>query len=463
MSPAVAAAVRAAPSKLLLPTSQNSNTLNFLPPSILSPLSFPTPSCLHSSLTFSLKNLHSLSSPTLCTAFNSQNLQFVTSNFNEEEEEFEEEEQVIGDCLVFEDGIFEDPYLEEQISSISKTTQNPRNTQKATEVIEPQNLVPDEWKQVVEEINLTKKDRRKIAQELEFGSKIEKKNRVRNVNLEEYLKVRNEKLSQLKSLVLDNPPAFSSKNRGNGEEGEVKSRRENVISGESSRVEPKNPRWAVYGRGLDDITEFFNNGNYQPSEKTDAKVGRQMLFTKEEKTLLNSKKPKLDVATSQKWLPLHALAASGEFYLLNSLVKYDVDINAADQDGLTALHRAITCKKQAIINYLLRESADPFVCDENGATLMHYAVRTASSQTIKTLLLHNIDINLQDNDGWSPLHLAVQTRRTDIVRLLLMRGADKTLKNKDGLTPLELCLYSGRDTKTYELIKLLKHLPRQHH
>ncbi|XP_048502518.1 ankyrin repeat domain-containing protein, chloroplastic isoform X2 [Beta vulgaris subsp. vulgaris] len=429
MSLAVAAAVGAAPSKLLLPTSQNSNTLNFLPPSILSPLSFPTPSCLHSSLTFSLKNLHSLSSPTLCTAFNSQNLQFVTSNFNEEEEEFEEEEQVIGDCLVFEDGIFEDPYLEEQISSISITTQNPRNTQKATEVIEPQNLVPDEWKQVVEEINLTKKDRRKIAQELEFGSKIEKKNRVRNVNLEEYLKVRNEKLSQLKPLVLDNPPAFSSKNGGNGDDGEVKSRRENVNSGESSRVEPKNPRWAVYGRGLDDITEFFNNGNYQPSEKTDAKVGRQMLFTKEEKTLLNSKKPKLDVATSQKWLPLHALAASGEFYLLNSLVKYDVDINAADQ---------------------------------NGATLMHYAVRTASSQTIKTLLLHNIDINLQDNDGWSPLHLAVQTRRTDIVRLLLMRGADKTLKNKDGLTPLELCLYSGRDTKTYELIKLLKHLPRQH-
>jgi len=33
------------------------------------------------------------------------------------------------------------------------------------------------------------------------------------------------------------------------------------------------------------------------------------------------------------------------------------------QNGWTALHRAIVCKKQAITSYLLRESADPFVRD----------------------------------------------------------------------------------------------------
>lgn len=33
--------------------------------------------------------------------------------------------------------------------------------------------------------------------------------------------------------------------------------------------------------------------------------------------------------------------------------------------------------------------------------------------------------------------------------------------SQDGLTPLDLCLYSGQDTKTYELIKLLKKLPKQ--
>ncbi|CAO2828699.1 unnamed protein product [Amaranthus hypochondriacus] len=450
--------VRATPTFLSLPNFQNQhqNTTFTLPP-FLYPLPLSIPFFKYPS-----KKFRSLSSPILCFAFssNSQNFPFTASSLNHEEYE---EEQVIGDCLVFEDGIFEDPYLEQElnppISSISKTTQNPRNNQNSTQVIEPENLVPEEWKQVVEEINLTKKERRKLAQELEFGQKIQKKKLIRNVNIEEFLKLRNEKLSQLKPLVLDNPPVFPSKIKGNGDENDDDSRKEHVNVGESSRVEPKNPRWAVYGRGLDDVTEFFNSGKYQPNDKSD---GPQKLFTKEEKALLNARKPKLAVATSEKWLPLHTLAASGEFYLMNTLLKHDVDINASDQDGLTALHKAITCKKQAILNYLLRESADPLVQDKNGATLMHYAVRVASSQIIKTLLLHNVDINLQDNDGWTPLHLAVQARRTDVVRLLLMKGADKTLKNKDGLTPLELSLYSGRDTKTYELIKLLKELPREH-
>ncbi|OMO55738.1 hypothetical protein CCACVL1_27037, partial [Corchorus capsularis] len=131
-----------------------------------------------------------------------------------------------------------------------------------------------------------------------------------------------------------------------------------------------------------------------------------------------------------KWLPLHTLAASGEFYLVDAVLKHNIDINALDKNGLAAIHKAIIGKKQAVTNYLLRESANPFIRDEDGATLMHYAVRSASTPTIKLLLLYNVDINLQDNDGWTPLHLAVQGRRTDIVKLLLIRGADKMLKNK---------------------------------
>ncbi|KAJ0025416.1 hypothetical protein Pint_07691 [Pistacia integerrima] len=142
----------------------------------------------------------------------------------------------------------------------------------------------------------------------------------------------------------------------------------------------------------------------------------------------------------KKWLPLHTLAASGEFYLVDALLKHNVDINAVDKDGLTAIHKSIIGKKQAVTNYLLRESANPFVCDDNGATLLHYAVQTASSPAIKILLLYNVDLNLQDNDGWTPLHLAVQARRTDIVKLLL-----------DGWTPLHLAVQARRT----DIVKLL--------
>ncbi|KAM1047583.1 hypothetical protein ACFX1X_027163 [Malus domestica] len=158
----------------------------------------------------------------------------------------------------------------------------------------------------------------------------------------------------------------------------------------SDRVAPKNPRWAVYGKGLEDVAEFFNSGNYEPSVKKSE--GPRKLLSKQEKALLNKRKPDIAVATSSKWLPLHTLAASGEFYLMDALWKHNADINVVDKDGWSAFHKAILGKNQAITNYLLRESANPVVRDKihlDGATLMHYAVGTASSQAIKILLLYN--------------------------------------------------------------------------
>ncbi|KAE8693461.1 Ankyrin repeat domain-containing protein [Hibiscus syriacus] len=299
-----------------------------------------------------------------------------------------------------------------------------------------------------------------MAQQLEFGCRVEKKRQglvpIRNVNLQKYLKYKEAKLAQLNPVVLDKPSSFSVKEEEEDEEESMEAAMNLSSSGE--RVAPKNPRWAVYGKGFDDVAQFFNSENYQLDKKKSG--GARKLFTKEEKFMLNRRVPDLAVATSGKWLPLHTFAASGEFYLVDALLKHNFDINAVDKNGLTAIHKAIIGKKQAITNYLLRESANPFVRDEDGATLMHYAVYAASTPTIKLLLLYNVDINLQDNDGWTPLHLAVQARRTDIVKLLLIRGADKMLKNKDGLTPLDLCLYSGRDTRTYEVIKLLKQFPK---
>ncbi|KAI9111686.1 hypothetical protein K1719_017376 [Acacia pycnantha] len=371
------------------------------------------------------------------------------------------EEHVIGDCVVFEDGIFEHQILQEEpnIDDSRLDNSKPKSKKNVPEIV-PENLVPDRWREVQAEINITKKDRRKIAQEIEFNSRVVKKKQgmipLRQINLEEYKAYKEATLAQLKPLVLENPSSFPVKE-------EVPDGKEVDVSNESAseRVKPKNPRWAVYGRGLEDVSEFFSSGKYDPREKNTERQGRRKLFTKEEKIVLNKKIPDLAAATSEKWLPLHTIAASGEFYLVDSLLKHNVDINAADKDGLTALHKAIIGKKQAITNYLLRNSANPFILDKEGATLMHYAVQTASSQTIKILLLYNVDINLQDNDGWTPLHVAVQARRTDVVRLLLIKGADKTIKNKDGLTPIDLCLYSGQDLRTYELIKLLKQLPRR--
>ncbi|KAL8034767.1 hypothetical protein ABFX02_12G051300 [Erythranthe guttata] len=357
--------------------------------------------------------------------------------------EEDDEPAAIGDCLVFEEGIFDDPFLQ--------NTPNFKN-KKSTADVSPENLIPEKWMVVQREINISKKERRKLSQALEYGQRVEKRRQaLKPLYSEDYEKLKREKLQQLNPVVLDKPePELEPESLETNDKYEKK----------ADRVAPRNPRLAVYGGGLEDISALFSSGSYDGGNAAKSEGGSGKFFSKEEKMLMNKRVPDLVVATSGKWHPLHTLAASGEFYLVNSLLKHNnLDINAPDKNGLTAIHKAILGKKQAIFNFLLRESANPFVRDNEGATLMHYAVFAASSQMIKILLLYNVDINLQDNVGWTPLHLAVQSRRTDVVRLLLIKGADKTLKNRDGLTALDVCLHSGRDTRTYELIKLLKFKP----
>ncbi|KAK6136825.1 hypothetical protein DH2020_029420 [Rehmannia glutinosa] len=415
-----------------------------------SPLSISTPRKLHFPPLTRKFLINSSKSPN----FSSQPPYGAVSPPQPEEEE--EEESAIGDCLVYEEGIFDDPFLQNTRHSRNDDVPVSKFNKSKDTTVAPENLIPEKWLDVQREINISKKERRKISQQLEYGKRVEKRRQaLMPIYSEEYEKFKNEKLQQLKPLVLDKPEPPEHLEEDNKYE-----KRDDERSGEvvASRVAPRNPRMAVYGGGLEDISALFSSGSYEQGGAAEKSQGTRKLFSKEEKVLMNRRVPDLTVAISGKWHPLHTLAASGEFYLVNSLLKHNLDINAPDKNGLTAIHKAILGRKQA--NFiLLRESANPFVRDSDGATLMHYAVFSASTQMIKILLLYNVDINLQDNDGWTALHLAVQSRRTDIVRLLLIKGADKSLENRNGFTALDLCLYSGRDTRTYEIIKLLKTLP----
>lgn len=175
----------------------------------------------------------------------------------------EDEEHVIGDCLVFEEGIFEDPFVQ-------------NNQKKESEQIQAENLIPEEWVEVQREINITKKERRKLSQQLEFGQRaerrrldlmpIDKNSNGRGRSIEDYLKAREEKLKQLKPLVLQNPDFSKVKNEKKKKSDAELSESEDenrVLRMSSERVLPKDPRSAVYGGGLEDIKEFFNSGIYE--------------------------------------------------------------------------------------------------------------------------------------------------------------------------------------------------------
>uniref|UniRef100_A0A1D1Z603 Ankyrin repeat domain-containing protein EMB506, chloroplastic n=1 Tax=Anthurium amnicola TaxID=1678845 RepID=A0A1D1Z603_9ARAE len=186
----------------------------------------------------------------------------------------------------------------------------------------------------------------------------------------------------------------------------------------------------------------------------------ELLLNPEEKAILQQNEvPNLSKISSRKWKPFHTRALSGQIPFMDDLLQHGIDIDAPDKDGLTALHKAVTGKKEAVTSHLLRKGADPHVRDRDGATPLHYAVQVGAMQTVKLLIKYKVDVNVADTDGWTPLHLAIQSRSRDIAKVLLVNGADKTRRNKDGKTPLDLSLCYGKDFKSYELAKLIKLVP----
>ncbi|KAJ8774994.1 hypothetical protein K2173_019998 [Erythroxylum novogranatense] len=184
------------------------------------------------------------------------------------------------------------------------------------------------------------------------------------------------------------------------------------------------------------------------------------LLTPEERVILQQNPgPNLEKISTAKWKPLQTLALSGQIRLMDKLLVNGLDIDSVDKDGLTALHKAIIGKKEAVISHLLRKGASPYVKDRDGASLLHYAVQAGAIQTVKLLIKYKVDVNVADNEGWTPLHIAVQSRNRDIVKVLLVNGADKTRRTMHGNTPLDLCLCYGKDFNSYDLAKLVKTVP----
>ncbi|XP_038890562.1 ankyrin repeat domain-containing protein EMB506, chloroplastic [Benincasa hispida] len=185
----------------------------------------------------------------------------------------------------------------------------------------------------------------------------------------------------------------------------------------------------------------------------------QLLEPEEQAILQQNATLNVDKLSTPKWNPLHTFALSGQIIPMDKLLESGFDIDSVDEDGFSALHKAIIGRKDAVIGHLLRKGASPHITDKNGATPLHYAVQVGAKQIVKLLIKYKVDVNVADSDGWTPLHIAIQGRNRDITKILLVNGADRNRRNKDGKTPLDLSLCYGKNFKSYDLSKLLKVVP----
>ena len=112
------------------------------------------------------------------------------------------------------------------------------------------------------------------------------------------------------------------------------------------------------------------------------------------------------------------------------------DVNAVDQYGNTALHRAAEHGSVTRIHQLLNAGANLEARDEYGATPLHLALANDHPEVVERLLESRADHQTRDSNGDTPLHYAAAARSPGLTDRLLQAGADPHARNNDGATPL---------------------------
>ncbi|KAL0043637.1 hypothetical protein WJX79_010620 [Trebouxia sp. C0005] len=117
---------------------------------------------------------------------------------------------------------------------------------------------------------------------------------------------------------------------------------------------------------------------------------------------------------------------------------------ACDVKGCSVLHYAISSGKPAtqlvpMLDALLQQGADVNAADDQGISALHQAAKSSPCAVLEALLTQDAAVNLQDKvEGKTPLHFAAERGVQAAVRLLLDKGASAVIADTQGRLPFQL-------------------------
>ncbi len=162
---------------------------------------------------------------------------------------------------------------------------------------------------------------------------------------------------------------------------------------------------------------------------------------------------------------------------VRQLLANKADVNAAQADGMTALHWAVylddletaqalvrsgarvTCENRygvtplslacsngnaEVVELLLEKGANPNVSLRGGETVLMTASRTGRAGPVRALLASGAKVNAREENDQTALMWAAAEGHLEVVGLLLEAGADFNTPLKSGYTPLMFAVREGR-------------------
>jgi ankyrin repeat protein len=149
--------------------------------------------------------------------------------------------------------------------------------------------------------------------------------------------------------------------------------------------------------------------------------------------------------------PLADTVESGDGVAARALLT-SVDVNAAQVDGMTALHWAVLHDDIALVRDLLLAGADAGAANRYGVVPLAIASTNGNADIIAELLKAGADANAALRGGETPLMTAARTGRLEPVRLLLRHGAEVNARLPGGQTALMWAAADGHAAVVEELL-----------
>jgi ankyrin repeat protein len=126
------------------------------------------------------------------------------------------------------------------------------------------------------------------------------------------------------------------------------------------------------------------------------------------------------------------------------LVGAGANVKAANRYGVTSLSLACTNGNEAMVRLLLEAGADPNTTLPGNETVLMTAARTGRLGPVKALLARGADVNARERKGQTALMWAAAEGHAAVVEALLTAGADFRTPLASGFTPLFFAVREGR-------------------
>ena len=129
---------------------------------------------------------------------------------------------------------------------------------------------------------------------------------------------------------------------------------------------------------------------------------------------------------------LHWTALNGDLETTNVLLVAGATVEALTRVGrYTPLHLASSRGHASVVSRLLDAGSKPNATTETGVQPLHLAAQAGDAATVTALLGHGANVHARDEThGRTPLVFAASQHRLDAVKILLAKGADPRLMTK---------------------------------